>query len=123
MSGSVPSTVKLIKTPRFPEGIMVGNLSRESLPVQKETMAAWFLSSYVQATGTYFGFAQPGQESAVLNTSPLNSFALNQGPRVAGFGQGTWFNGGRAPELLRKVFEADLGPTPIDEVAAMFEGL
>jgi hypothetical protein len=41
-------------------------------------------------------FAEPGQGSAVLNTSPLNIFAINHGPRVAGFNQGTWFTGERA---------------------------
>jgi hypothetical protein len=85
MSDGVPPASKLIKTPRFPDGISVGNLRRESLPVQKETMATWFLSHYVPATGTYFGFAGPPQGSTVLNTSPLNTFALNQGPRIAGF--------------------------------------
>jgi hypothetical protein len=123
MSDSTPPASKLIKTPRFPDGISVGNLRQESLPVQKETMATWFLAHYVPATGTYFGFAEPGQGSAILNTSPLNTFALNQGPRIAGFGQGTWLNGGRAPELLRKVFEEGVGRAPTDEVAALFEGL
>ncbi len=33
------------------------------------------------------------------------------------------FNGGRSTELLRKVFDAGVGPAPIEEVAAIFEGL
>jgi hypothetical protein len=59
MSDRVPPALTLSQTSRFPDRIAAGVPSREPLPVQNETMAAWFLSRYVPATGTYFGFSGP----------------------------------------------------------------
>lgn len=120
-----PPALEVVRTPRFPNGITIAGLRVQPIPVQKETMAFWFMEHYAPATDTYFGFgeATTTQSSAILNTSPLNTFALNQGPKIAGFGQGTFFNGGRAPELLKKTFEAGVGPALIEAVSAMFDGL
>ncbi|WP_158921031.1 hypothetical protein [Acidisphaera sp. S103] len=112
----------LIFTPRFPNGITLTDLRSQSSSIQKETMLAWFLATHVPATGTYFGFSGLALPSAVLNTSMLGTFAPNQ-PRIAGFGQGTFFNGGRATELLTKVFRPAVASNVIEEVAALFEGL
>lgn len=112
-------------TPRFPAGIKGSDLAEADESIQRETMAIWYLANLVPATGTYFGFAeaQPEQGSALLNTSPLNTFTLNSSPRVGGFDQGTWFNGGRAPELLRAEFGKNVTADAISAVAAVFEGL
>lgn len=112
-------------TPRFPAGIKGSDLAGVDEAIQRETMAVWYLANFVPATGTYFGFAeaQPTPGSAVLNTSPLNAFALNSFPRVAGFGQGTWFSGGRAPELLRAEFRENVTADAVSAVATVFEGL
>jgi hypothetical protein len=97
-SSSDPSNAIRIFTPRFPNGITLADLRSQSSGIQKETMVTWFLTAHVPATGTYFGFSDPGQGSAVLNTGPPGTVAPNQGPRIAGFGQGSFFNGGRAPD-------------------------
>src|ERR1700676_208974 len=57
MSDRVPPALTLSQTPRFPDRIAVGVPSQEPLPLQNETMAAWFLSRYGPATRTYFGFS------------------------------------------------------------------
>lgn len=120
-----PPALKIIRTPRFPTGVTVGGLRTQSIPVQKETMVTWFLAHHTPATGLYFGFgeANPTPSSSAPSTSPPDSLALNQEPRIGGFDQGAWFNGGRAPALLKKTFEAGVGPAPIEDVASMFDGL
>ena len=118
-----PPALKVIRTPRFPDGITVGGLRTQPISVQKETMAFWFLAHHTAATGIYFGFGEATPEAGVLDVSKLGNFTLDRGPRIGGFDEGTWFNGGRAPELLKKIFEAGAGPAPIEEVADMFGGL
>ena len=120
-----PPALKIIRTPRFPTGVTVGGLRTQSIPVQKETMVTWFLAHHTPATGLYFGFgeANPPPSSSVPSTSPPDSLVFNQEPRIGGFDQGAWFNGGRAPALLKKTFEAGVGPAPIEDVASMFDGL
>jgi hypothetical protein len=122
-SSSDPTNAILIFTPRFPNGITFADLRSRPTAIQKETMAAWFLTMHVPATGPYFGFSGPGQGSAVLNTSAPGTFAPNQGPRIAGFGQAPFFNGGRAPELLTERFRQAVSSSVIAEVADIFDGL
>jgi hypothetical protein len=112
-------------TPRFPAGIKGSDLVQADEAIQRETMAVWYLANVVPATGTYFGFAgpQPEQGSALLNTSRLNTFTLNSIPRVGNFGHGTFFDGGRAPELLRAEFGDNVTVDAISAVATVFEGL
>lgn len=111
-------------TPRFPSGIKGSDLAQAGETIQRETMAFWYLANLVPATGTYFGFAEAQPAAAgALNTSPLNTFALDSAPRIGGFGQGRWFNGGRAPELLRNEFGGNVSGEAIAAVAAVFDGL
>ncbi len=58
-----PPALKVIKTPRFADGITVAELRKQSLPVQKETMTVWFLAHHVPATETYFGFGEAAPQS------------------------------------------------------------
>ena len=113
----------VIRTPRFPSGITVGGLRAQSISVQKETMAFWFMDNYAPATGTYFGFTEVSHEAGALGGSNLGEFQLDGGAKIGGFDEGSWFTGGRASELLKAVFEVGVGETPIEQVAAIFDGL
>jgi hypothetical protein len=75
---STPVQARLL-TPRFPAGIKGSDLAEADEAIQRETMAILYLANLVPATGTYFGFAeaQPEQESALLNASPLNTLPSN----------------------------------------------
>ena len=113
------------RTPRYPQGIKSNDLSSATPEVQRETMAVWFLTNHVPATGPYFGFSgpPPTQITGPLNTYPPNSMPLNRSIEIVGFNQGPFFSGGRAPDFLKAEFSAFL-PEPVTlEVAGLFEGL
>jgi hypothetical protein len=113
------------RTPRFPLGIKGSDLADTTSEIQRETMVVWFLANHHLATGAYFGFSGPTPTQTIgpLNTYPPNSMQLNQSIEVAGFGQGPFFSGGRAPDLLKSEF-AEFVPEPVIlEVAGLFEGL
>jgi hypothetical protein len=110
-------------TPRFPAGIKESDLATANEGIQRETMIVWFLANFVPATGPYFGFAEAGRGSSVLNTSPLNTFTFNSGPKIAGFSQAPFFNGGRAPELIESAFARIVSAERIAEVANLFDGI
>ena len=113
------------RTPQFPRGIKVSDLSSATLEVQRETMVVWFLAKHVLATGPYFGFSGPTPKRTIgpLNTAPLNSIALNQSIEIVGFNQGPFFNGGQSLDLLKAEFSEFMPEPVILEVAGLFEGL
>ena len=113
------------RTPRFPKGIKGSDLRDASAGVQRETMAVWFLANHVPASGPYFGFSEmpPTQRAGALNTSPLNTTALNSGIQVVGFNQGRFFNGGRSIDLLKAEFKDFVQDSVLSETASQFDGL
>ena len=116
-----------IRSPRFPEGILLPALRTQPLHIQKETMVCWLVENHapVDDSTVLFGFgeAASSQPSAVLNTSPLNTFTLNQGPRIGGFGEGVFFTGERPLDLLTKAFGPTIATETIEQVASAFDGL
>lgn len=113
----------LILTPRFPNGIRLTDIRSYSDAVQKETMVAWFLATHAPATGAYFGFSGPASSDAPQESSTEVKATSKEGPRIVGFNQGSFSNGGRASELLVSFFGTTAAANLIDEVAALFEGL
>lgn len=113
------------RTPRYHQGIKGSDLSSATPEIQRETMVVWFLANHVPATGPYFGFSGPPPTQTIgpLNTYPPNSMPLNQSIEIVGFGEGPFFSGGRAPDLLKTEF-AEFVPQPVIlEVAELFDGL
>jgi hypothetical protein len=114
------------RTPRFPQGIKGSDLLNAAPEIQRETMVVWFLANHHLAAGPYFGFSgqtAPTQSTGSFNTHPLNSAPINQGIEVVGFGQGPFFSGGQAPDLLKAEFAEFVAEQVILEVAGLFEGL
>ena len=113
------------RTPRFPQGIKGSDLLDAASEVQRETMVVWFLANHVPAMGPYFGFSGP---TPTQTTGPLNSYAPNSMPpnqsiEIVGFGQGPFFSGGRAPDLLKSEFSEFLPEAVVLETAELFDGL
>lgn len=124
--GGTPGTIAdaaLILTPRFPNGIRLTDIRSYSDAIQKETMVAWFLATHAPATGAYFGFRGPASSDDPQESSTEVKATSKEGPRIVGFNQGSFFNGGRASEMLVSLFGTTVAANLIDEVAALFEGL
>jgi hypothetical protein len=140
-------------TPRFPDGITAEELKTSNVAIQRETMVVWFLANFRPADGPYFGFGEaqspsgpnplqpapygsgaygpgnsPNAYTGATGSGPTNTFATNartrgRGVEVVGFGQGSWLQGGRAPDLLNAEFSIFVGPDTIAEAAANFDDL
>lgn len=117
------AALRRVRTPRFPEGITIGGLRTQSIPVQMETMAFWFLGHYHPAVRTHFGFTDANEEKGSPSTTLLTDSTPGDQAKIRGLDQGIWFYGGRALDLLTAVFQVGVGPGPIQDVAAMFDGL
>ena len=120
-----PLTETAYVTPRSPDGIRASELRAADRRVQRETMAFWFLSNFRPATETYFGFAEqvPTIESGTLDISTVGGVPLGPPARIGGFDQGTWFTGGRAPDLLRSEFSELVPAEALADASSVFGGL
>lgn len=119
----VGADAALILTPRFPNGIRLTDIPSYSDAIQKETMVAWFLATHAPATGAYFGFSGSESSDAPQEISTEVKATSKEGPRIVGFNEGSFFNGGRASELLVGLFGTNVAANLIDEIAPLFEGL
>ena len=113
------------RTPRYPQGIKGSDLTSATPEIQRETMVVWFRADYVPATGPYFGFSGPTPPQIIgpLGTVPLGSGPPIGGIEIVGFGQGPFFNDGRALDLFKREFAECVSEPVILEVAELFDGL
>ena len=110
------------RTPRFPLGIKRSDLANQPQAIQRETMTVWFLANHAPPTGPFFGYgdgANSVPSSRTPNTTPAD--ATPNGAHIAGWGQGRWFSGRRAVDLLTAEFAEIVPEQQIADVAALFD--